>query len=143
MVSFESYLLEQIARPLRLSLAVHTKMDHERLADQITNCHRRIQGSNGILEHDLHRSAVFTRCLTAKLGDFEVSELDRTRCRFDEAHDGTTNGRLSGPGLAHEAERLARHDLKTYALNRSYIGLALPGHCTLATRKRDGQVFDL
>ena len=86
-----------------MGCVVHTEMDHQRFADEVTNGHRRVQRTNGILEHHLYGSAIGARRLATELGHLEISKSNRTRGRFDEPHDGPANGGLARSGLANEA----------------------------------------
>ena len=90
-------------RDVGLCHAVHL----QRLGEQFSHRHARVQRRLGVLEHDLQVAAHAAHGLVAEGQQVRAIELHRARGRFGEAQDAATGGALTATALAHERERLA------------------------------------
>ena len=72
----QPHLLEQFCDPLPLVAACGEAEDAERFADDIAHGHPRIEGSERVLKHDLHRTAGRTGRAAACIGNLD----ERTPC---------------------------------------------------------------
>src|SRR5262245_52686919 len=95
-------------------------MHAERLTDDVTCGHARIERGEGILEHDLHRAAHRAQLALAERRDLGAVELDAARGRLDQPQHGARDCGFAAAGFADEAERLAHSNRKTDAIHRMH-----------------------
>jgi hypothetical protein len=99
--------LEELANPkLRLPRA-RDLVDGERLPDDLLDRLAGVQGRVRVLEDHLHLSAHRSELPVRELRDVLPLEADRAGRRVDEPKHQPRGRRLSAPGLADDAERLA------------------------------------
>ena len=92
----EAHRLEQLYDALlALATASGELVDDERLADDRSHRHPRVQGGVGVLEDDLHLLADLAERPLVEGGDVPILEPDFARGGLDEAEDGP-----AGRGLA-------------------------------------------
>src|SRR5450759_2576804 len=110
-------LLEQLGDPLALLVARRHAVDGKRLADDIAGGHARIEGSERVLEDDLHRTPVRTQLGLAEMGDIAAVEADAATGRFDQAQDAACHRRFAAAGFSYHAQRFADPQLETHAVH--------------------------
>ena len=81
-----------------------------------------------VLEHDLERTQVCFRALLIARRQFPAFERRRPRVGGHDPEQRPRHGRLPAPGLADEAERLARPDGDVHVGERVDVVPALPEH---------------
>ena len=101
-------------------------MNVQTLADDVLHLLTGIQGSHGILEDHLHLGPQhIVGILVQTAADFRVVEQNLSLGGVIEPDDGTSDGGLSGAGLAHEAIGLTGVDLEAHivhGLHREALG---------------------
>ena len=95
-------------------------MDAERFADDIAGCHARIERSERILEHDLHRTPMRSQLGFPKLRDLLPIETDAAAGRFDQPQHAARHGRFAATGFADQSECFAKAHGKTDAVHGMY-----------------------
>src|SRR3954453_20069936 len=101
---------QQLVHPLLPRVALVPAVDPQRLRDDVAHRHARVQRRVRILEHDLHLTPHIAHLTPAERCDLPAVEDDLPRRRLDELDQRPRQRRLPAPGLADEAERLARRD---------------------------------
>ena len=97
-------LLEQFGDPVALFASCRQTMDAEWLPHDVARRHPGIEGSERVLEHDLHRSSMRAQVRLAEMGDIQPIKADAAAGRLDEAQDAARHRRFAAAGLADEAE---------------------------------------
>src|SRR5947199_2231158 len=92
-------------------------VDHEGLADDRPDRHSRIQRRVRVLEDDLHLLAERAQRALVQRGDVLALEGDLARGRLDQSQDRAAGGGLAAARLAHEPQRLARHDVERHVVD--------------------------
>ena len=105
--------------------------------------HARVERGERVLEDDLDLPAHLPHGAAVQLGQLRPVELDRARRRLDELQHGPTGGRLAAPGLADEAEGLARGDAEGDAADGVDDADLVPDERPAAHREVLDQVCDL
>src|SRR3954471_2808560 len=103
-------LVEQL-RHLRVErLAAMQPLHAQRLADDLSARHARVERRVRILEDHVHVAAQRPHLATREVRDVAAAQLDRSARRLEQAHGAVRDSALAAPGLADEAEQLARRD---------------------------------
>jgi hypothetical protein len=85
-------------------------MEPERLADDLSARHPRIERRVRILEDDVHATPVRAEIAPGEVRDVRAVQPDRPCGGLVETVDAVADGRLPAPRLADEAEDLSRGD---------------------------------
>src|SRR5260221_5010481 len=89
----------------------------QRLANDITDIHARVERGIGILEDDLQLAAIGPHLGAGQLIDALAAHLDGAGRRIDQLENGLARRRLAATALANQAERLASFDREADAVN--------------------------
>jgi hypothetical protein len=90
----------------------------QRFADDIARGHPRIEGSERVLKHDLHRTSERTQLALAETSDVGAIDVDPAACRLDQSQHAARDRRLAASGFAGQAENLADAKRKAHAIDR-------------------------
>src|SRR6185312_15786529 len=104
------------ARPARRPVA--DAVNDERLFDDLTRAHARVERRVRILKHDLHVAARTAHAAAREREDVFAAEPHGSRRRFDQTQQAASGRRLAAAGLADEPERLAAVDREADAVDR-------------------------
>src|SRR6266545_4102321 len=111
-VGVEADDFEQPLRAPPPRAAVADAVDDERFADDVPDCHPRIQRGIGILEDDLRLPAHRPQLASRDRRQLPPEEAHRPGGRLQELEDAVSRRRLARAGLADQAERLAGVDVE-------------------------------
>src|SRR5258708_33743195 len=92
-------------------------MHLERLTDDVSDRHARVQRRVRVLEDHLHPAAHVGHLLAAELGELDAVELHLAGGRIVELEDRAAGRGFTAAGLADEAERLALLDEEVDAVD--------------------------
>src|SRR5262249_39691115 len=104
-VTGKADLLEQTLYAHSLVAARAKPLDLERLANDASTAHSRVEGGIGILEHELPVTVEPLPLTSWDARQVPVSEADRARSRALESDDHPSDGRLAAPGFPDQPER--------------------------------------
>jgi len=82
-------------------------VDAERLADDIASLHARIEGSERVLEDDLHRTSMRPQFGFAEIRNVLAVEPDAAAGRLDQPQHAARHRRFAAAGFADKPERLS------------------------------------
>src|SRR5262245_19417929 len=115
----ETHGLQQLHHPLLARAPVRSELvDHQRLTDDRSDGHPRIQRRVRILEDDLHLLAQRAQRPLVERGDVLALERDLARGRLDQSQNGATGRGFTATRLAHQPERLAGHHIERHVVHR-------------------------
>src|SRR5204862_7400360 len=89
----------------------------ERLTDDVTGGHARVERSKRVLEYDLHRAPVRPHLGLAEAGNISAVELDGAAGWLHQPQHAARHRRLAAAGLADQPERLALGHRETDAVD--------------------------
>jgi hypothetical protein len=92
-------------------------VDDERLLDNLSRSHARVQRGIRILKNDLHVASRESKFLPRVLEDVRSAEPHLSRGGFDEPEDAAAGGGFAAAGFPHEAERLTFFDGEGHVVN--------------------------
>ena len=136
----EADQVEQLVDPLPARLPVARRVGDQRLLDDRPDLPLRVERSERVLEHELHVLPRGQQPAAAQPGQLAAAEADGARLRTRRLQDRPGEGRLARPGLADDAERLARHDVERDAGDR--LDDAAAGAAALADDELLDQIAD-
>src|SRR4051812_3017857 len=117
-------------------------VDDERLGDDVADGHPRIERGVRILEDDLELSADLAQLFAPEPRQLLTAETDRAGRRLQQLQDAVAGGRLAGPRLTHETERLPSADLERNVVDGLDVVDRLLDQDPLLDRKVLLQVLD-
>src|SRR4051812_36793867 len=103
----EAHRLEQLAYP---RLAVPMSRDYERLGDDVTDPHPRVQRAHRVLEDHLHLLTQETQPTLGNSRDVRALHRDVSRRRPIESRQDPQQRRLTASGLSDDPEPLTLGD---------------------------------
>src|SRR5204863_2951467 len=111
-VGVEADYLEQPLRAPPARAPVADPMDDERLRNDVSDGHPRVERRIRVLEDDLHLAPHFAQLLAPDGRQLAAEELHRPLRRLQKLEDAVAGRRLARTRLADQPERLARVDLE-------------------------------
>jgi hypothetical protein len=115
----EPHHLEQLSHAATPARDVRLAVDRQRLGDDASDPHPRVERAERILKDDLQalaRGPELARRQREKVPPFEA---DIPRSGLDQPQDEPAGGGLAAARLAHEAQRLARLEVEAYPIHRA------------------------
>jgi hypothetical protein len=131
----------QLGDPVFTAIVVQI-MDAQRLGNNLTDSHSRIQGGVGILEDNLEITTHSSQVLVSHLGDVVTEELNGAISRIDKTNNSPCRCRLTATGLSNYPQRLGVTDMKTDPVNGVDLSNSFATH-TLFDRKVNLQVLHI
>src|SRR5581483_4613048 len=110
---------QQFLDPCAAPIGRHQIMQRQRLAEDLSDRHARVEGSIGILEDDLRLPAKRAQRIRVEVEQIAAFEPNAARVRFDQAQHEAADGGLAAAGFADESQRLAGIDVEADAVDRS------------------------
>jgi hypothetical protein len=92
-------------------------VDDERLLDNLSRSHARVQRGIRILKNDLHVASRESKFLPRVLEDVRPAKPHFSRGGFDEPEDAAARGGLAAAGFPNKAERLTFVDRECHVVN--------------------------
>jgi len=133
--------VEQLGDSLVDLLAAGRAERHQRLADNVTHRHARVQTGIRVLEDHLHLAPHEAHGLRAQVDQVLSSEVHIPRRGLIKLQNGAAGGRLAAARFTHQAERFAAVDIKRHAIYRVH-GADLAADDPAIDGKMHHQVFD-
>src|SRR5450759_3205394 len=99
---------EQLLGTLDLLGSRANPVDDKWLSHDLTDGEPRVQTVVGILEDELHLSAICLQIATLELERVAPLEHDAAACRLGKPNDAATGGRLAAARFPHQSQRLTR-----------------------------------
>ena len=112
-------LLEERDDPLVERASPGDPVQPERLADDRSGRHPRVERRVRILEDHVHLAAQRPHLAAREVGDVGAEDADRPGGRLHEPRDAVADRGLAAAGLADQADQLARADRQRHAVDRS------------------------
>src|SRR5436190_23527230 len=97
-------------------------MDDERLLDNLTRPHPRVERRVRILKHDLHVASRFAQPPARKCEHIFPSKTDVAGRRFDEPQQAAARRRLAAARFADQPERFALFDREAHVVDGVHDG---------------------
>src|SRR5258708_121891 len=96
-------------------------MNDERLGDDCTDRHARVERCIRILKHDLHVAAHAAHVAGVEIENILSVEFDAAGCWLDQPEDAPSDRGLARSRFADETERLTAADSKADAIDRLHL----------------------
>ena len=123
--------VEQVVDPLAARRAAAGVIGDQRLRDDAPHVPLRVQRAERVLEHELHVPPRVEQLAAAQGGQVGAAEHDGPGLGPGRLQDRPGERGLAGPGLPHDAEGLAGHDVERHAGHRLHdaaLDAAAPAH---------------
>src|SRR5205823_3281561 len=111
-VRVEAHDLEQLLRAATTRAAVADVVDEQRLRDDVTDRHARIERGVGVLEDDLQLASYLAQARLLHPRQVLTAEHDGPGRRLQQLQDAISGGRLPRSRFPHESKRLTGIDVE-------------------------------
>ena len=133
-VGIETHAVKQVGDAFVAMAAVPVEVT-QRLGNDITSPHARIERRIRVLENDLHLPPIRAEGVRRKPGDVGTVEQDFTSGRLDQAQERFGRRRFAAAGFADESQRFTRVEREGNAIDR-------PDRCAVSPERAGWKELD-